>query len=402
VRCLWLTRRLPYPPFYGGDALYSAGMIEAVAQDPRVLAMTVVCHAESGAAPELSRVSWHLVRSGERSASTSLLARLPAIAHRTVTPAYVAAVTEELEQHQWDVVIVDGLPPAPSVVATESTAKPVVYVAHNHEASVRAGLARSQFALSLARAGYALDAAKTSALESALVMKAGLVSAITDADLRQFSAQGARRLVLLPPGYAGPRVDVRHIGPDTPRRAVMLGSFVWAAKRINLEGALKVLAPRFSAAGIGLTVAGATGPAEVERLQAQFPRVDFVGTVDDVSPILRQARIGVIAEPLGGGFKLKTLDYVFHRVPIAVLRGGAEGAPLVAGTSMIEALDLDQISAEVISAIDDYDLLNAMHEAAYRACESKFSWTDRGHALVSAIAAILEGHSAPRNEELPA
>ena len=38
----------------------------------------------------------------------------------------------------------------------------------------------------------------------------------------------------------------------------------------------------------------------------------FLGFVEDLETIFRSVRIGIVAERIGGGFKLKTLDYIFN------------------------------------------------------------------------------------------
>jgi hypothetical protein len=61
-----------------------------------------------------------------------------------------------------------------------------------------------------------VDAAKAGRLERKLVRQSNLVSAITAEDRRRFG--GLDKLVLLPPGYAGPRVAYREINDNPPRR----------------------------------------------------------------------------------------------------------------------------------------------------------------------------------------
>jgi hypothetical protein len=62
-----------------------------------------------------------------------------------------------------------------------------------------------------------------------------------------------------------------------------------------------------------------------------FQTTRFLGFVDNLEPIFRSVRIGLVAERTGGGFKLKVLDYIFNRVPIAAIRGSIAGLPLCRG-----------------------------------------------------------------------
>ncbi|CAN0450352.1 unnamed protein product, partial [Discosporangium mesarthrocarpum] len=63
MRCIWLTRYAPYPPEYGGDVIYSARLIEQLAQHTDHL--LVVCHPrhpESMPTPDVqSNIRWAAV-----------------------------------------------------------------------------------------------------------------------------------------------------------------------------------------------------------------------------------------------------------------------------------------------------------------------------------------------------
>ena len=87
-----------------------------------------------------------------------------------------------------------------------------------------------------------------------------------------------------------------------------------------------------------------------------------------------------------GGFKLKGLDYVFNRVPILAMHGALPGMPLQDGRS-IGLFDSHQALAEgVVELIDDFDALNARHQAAVVACHARFDWQRIGLHLIGHIA----------------
>ena len=400
MRFLWLTRRIPAPPFRGGDANYSSGLIRALGQDPRVTDVTVLCHAFGAEAPQWPNVNWVVIESGEASAAGSLASSFPSIVYRTLTKDMRRAFDVTMSSASWDAVIFDGLSMAPLVRHAAVSKATVAYVAHNHEASLRSSIA-SALGLTPKGLGLRVDAIKAAESEQVLVRRANVVSAITDADRARFDPDAdGEGLFVLAPGYDGRRRSRRAIGPDTPRRAVMLGSFNWAAKQLNLDRALATLAAPLLHADIGLDVVGVIPRSLAERMRRRYPMVRIHGAVDQIEPFLDQARVGIVAEPIGGGFKLKTLDYVFSRVPIATLIGGAVGLPLVADQSFIEAADLDELGSAIVKAIDDFDRLNAIHEAAYVACERSFDWSDRGTQLAGALESAAERHGSPGHEHL--
>ncbi len=67
-----------------------------------------------------------------------------------------------------------------------------------------------------------------------------------------------------------------------------------------------------------------------------------------------------MSEPHGGGFKLKTLDYVFHRVPMLVQAGSVKGLPISNGAGLLEFGDVDALVDGALGVLDDFDTLNAL------------------------------------------
>jgi glycosyltransferase involved in cell wall biosynthesis len=236
------------------------------------------------------------------------------------------------------------------------------------------------------RAAISVDARKAARLERRLVDAAALVTTTTpvDADLFRLQAPGQRYLVLTP-GYGGTVAPPRLIGPHTPRRVLLLGSYKWAAKRLNLAEFLDQGARRLIDAGVGIDVVGPITPELAAPLKRDFLDLRIAGELDDLRPVFQDARIGLVVEAVGGGFKLKVLDYVFNRLPVLALAGSVEGMPLVADQSILVAGDVAAMAERIIDLIDDFDRLNRIQEAAFRACDGQFDWPQRGEILARAM-----------------
>jgi hypothetical protein len=390
MRCLWITREATFPET-AGDVLYSGGLIRALADAG--VELTVLCHARADAsgAPAPPGIRWRIVGGATHGAARSLLARLPNVAARYDIPELRARLREELRV-DWDVVVFDHLGSgwALDLVADDAGGgrRPqLVYVAHNHEASTRRSMAEHGTDPVRVRL-LALDARKAAALERRLVAAADLVTVITEDDSVRFAVDSpATRLLTLTPGYSDRIVEMRHIDEHVPRRAVVLGSFDWMAKRMNLEQLLEVADARFAAAGAELLVVG-RGPADwIATMEARTTATRFTGPVDDVTDHLDDVRIGLVAEPSGGGFKLKVLHYVFNRVPIAALEGSVAGVPLAPGHGLIGAPDLPGLVDAALAALDDPAMLDDLQQTAFAACAGRFSWAARGETLVETLAA---------------
>ena len=220
--------------------------------------------------------------------------------------------------------------------------------------------------LFLKRQAVRFDALKVSRLERELVDAVDFVTAITQEDLKLYQRRRCDKpMGVLTPGYCGRRLDERSISGALPRRAVIVGSFDWIAKRMNLAEFVDIADPLFADAGAELQAVGSADEAFLEQLRQRTLATRFTGTVPDIEPYLDDARIAIVPERNGGGFKLKVLEYVFNRVPVFALTGSFAGVPLVHNDSVMLYPDHAALAHGVLEAIDDVDLLNRLQERAF-------------------------------------
>ena len=130
----------------------------------------------------------------------------------------------------------------------------------------------------------------------------------------------------------GSRIAYREINDKTPRRALIFGSAMWLAKQMNLIKFTVGADQLFYEREIELWVVGNI-PDHLTKNHFLATRV--LGFVADLEPIFRGVGIGIVAERTGGGFKLKVLDYIFNRVPIAAIKGSIAGLPLTPETDYL-------------------------------------------------------------------
>src|SRR5947209_5115710 len=109
-RCLWLTRQYPFPST-AGDLIYSGRLTQSFADAGAGL--TVLCNERSDMPHTLddsrSVIQWKVIGGALRRPLSSVLSRLPNVAHRSATPAAVAALSELLRRSIWDVVLIEHL-----------------------------------------------------------------------------------------------------------------------------------------------------------------------------------------------------------------------------------------------------------------------------------------------------
>ena len=264
---------------------------------------------------------------------------------------------------------------------------PSLLVTHNVEAMSRTGMAeRAQNFL--VRKAFQLDFAKVAWHEKSALCRFDAVTAITPDDAAYMRAIVGKEVLAVVPGYDGVRLANHTITAETKRQVIVLGSFMWEAKRQNILNLVQAATKRFTQANITLKIVGMAPVSLIEAMK-EFPFVEITGAVDSFEEHLLESRIAIIAEGVGGGFKLKSLDYVFHKLPMAILNGSISGVPITAGTHFLGYDTVDELVGGIVTEIDNLDKLNGVADAAFCACKNAFDWDSRAQSLNDLIVRMI-------------
>lgn len=392
MKCLWIAREIPFPAD-SGDRIYTAQLSQSFAHANGDLTFIGIADQHTKPAPGGSAMQWKSVDGGRHGTARSLLSTLPLVAAMHATERYRSALRTLYDQ-PWDAIVFDHYAsgwalrefmrarPAPPARRPR-----LAYVAHNHEEKVLRAVAAESDAGFIKRAGFWQNYLKVKAMERYMVDTVDVVTAITAEDAAAFTAQspGVKTLVLTP-GYNGKVKQERRIEAAGPRHVIMVGSFRWAAKQENLRQFLKIADTIFADAGITFDVVGDMPASFRKEIEPGLKATVLHGFVDDPTPIYDRARIALVPEAIGGGFKLKFLDYIFQRLPVATLSDAVAGLQAELRQQMIQAPDHAALAHAVVARIDDAEALNAMQDNAYHQARSLFRWSDRGQALLTALA----------------
>lgn len=385
IRCLWLARTLPFP-WTAGDRIYTAKLAGALAGAGAEV--TFAGYAAEVPPQAMPGITWHVVPGAPRGRLAGLASAMPLVAARHETPAYHAALKELAAQGPWQAVVVDqyGMGWVLRHKHLFAGNPAFVFITHDHEESVTGMQWRDATASIGKRLYLGQNYAKTRWFERWIARNSDLVTTITQHDAELFGANAPGVPILpLVPGYDGIRVAERSIGLETPRAVVLFGSYRWSAKQANLKIFLDEADPVLAKAGVEIRVVGDM-PEDFRRsLEGRYKAARFTGFVDDPAPHLAAARMAVVAEPIGGGFKMKLLEYVFNRVPVAGLTVCASGLPDSVQAEMLLQPKMPTLLHSVLARIDDLAALNAQQQRAYIAAEHAFDWGERGRALCDAI-----------------
>lgn len=400
LRCLWVARELPFPAD-SGDRLYTLGMARSLAQAG--VEVTMIGHdvPPGTAVPAIERLTFAPVAGGRIGRLRALLSRWPLMTSVQPTAAFRDRLAGLLAE-PWDAIVIDqlgsgwALEPCRQTAAGTTARRPLlIHLSHNHETSVWSGMWRESATDPARRLVMYQNYHKVRTLERHLVRNIDLLTTITslDADLYRAERPDVPVLVMTP-GYAGMPAPERAITADRPRRAVIVGSFRWVIKQENLRQFLAVADPLFARHGIGLDVVGDVPEPLAGELRAGLRATTLHGFVDDPAPILAGARLAIVPELIGGGFKLKFLDYLFGRLPVATISAAAAGMPEPVTRQMMMADTLPELAGRIVAAIDDVAALQAMQSRAFAAASHDFDWAVRGRQLAEAIGRHSGGRPA--------
>lgn len=392
---LWLSRTLPLP-LTAGDRVYSAGLMAAVAR----AGAHVVCFGLENPDEPMGdfghlepSVQWRLIPGAPRPKFLSLLSPLPLVGARFSTAQYRKTIARELMVSAYDAIVLDqyGMGWALFDVQRFARNRPlIVHLAHNFETDLTAEIAKNFVGSALRKFLLAENARKTRRIEQKLVRNCDLLVALTESDGAALGAINPKlQKIVLPPGYSGPKQPNRVIDHGVPRRAIIVGSFSWVAKQMNLERFLEAASVPFTLHAIELHVIGHVPSRFASRLRNRFPWVTFCGFVDDTGRELQNARVAIVPEETGGGFKLKILDYVFGRVPVAALASSLNGIPSQLKLQFMVARDLESLVTEIVETIDNTRRLNVMQNKAFALADGTFDWDANGTKFLKTVESEL-------------
>ena len=341
------------------------------------------------------RIEWSIVPGRPNPTALALTSPLPLVAARFGTRDYAQHLRTMLRARDFDAVILDQYAMAWAIDYIQRSerkgARPLIaYVAHNVETEVSAEIARNFRGNLFRKAALHANAWKTANAEHSLASAADVIVTLTAEDAKRLAplSPSSAKLVL-PPGYNGPRAADRRIVQAAPRRVAIVGAYWWTPKQMNLSAFLEAADPILQNADVGLDIVGKGPDSFRQAWERKCTETRFHGFVDNLGEFLAARRMGLVIEQTGGGFKLKTLDYIFNRVPIAAITGSMTGLPLTQGLDYLSFASMRQLGEGVVAVIDDIERLNSMQQAAYKKCNTGFDWSDRGRALYDGIQQAL-------------
>jgi hypothetical protein len=366
-----VTRHYPFPQL-GGAWIYTTQMISLWAKIAQRLDVFCCLHQDSrrdaGIGEVQAKLEYHFGRMSRRPLINYLLSAESRSASEFANAHNRQALLNVLIDRAPDAVAIDhigstwALPVLEQAEARTGKRPFLVYITHNEETSTRLSIAKAaQFPANLA---HAFDALRIRRRDARALDAADLITCNTEADLDAYRRQHRRVPgIVLSPIYTRAVVSSRTIDQSVPRKLIVVGSFLWSAKLINLKRFLAATAHIATERGVSIEIVGRMRESDRTALQKDFPSVALRGEVESVAPYLAEARLGLLIDDAGGGFKHTALTYAFGRVPVAALDGALSGE--IAVDHCLTAGSFATLVNAACDAMDNFARLNAMHEGLF-------------------------------------
>jgi len=191
-------------------------------------------------------------------------------------------------------------------------------------------------------------------------------------------------------------VDLTKFTPDFVPGASHLIAFTGAMDwPPNIDGAtffVREILPRIRQqnAAAHLLIVG-SNPSQSLIHTLATPYVRFTGSVEDVRPYLRQARLVVVPLRIGGGTRLKILEAWALGKPVVSTTIGAEGLPIQDGTNIALADSAEAFAQRVIELLKDTPAAGQLGIAGRRVVEEVFGWDRVARTLIDAYEMTCNG-----------
>jgi len=266
---------------------------------------------------------------------------------------------------------------------------PYVIREHNFETNIYRRFSEQQRLLPF-RLYMRMQTGRLYRFESEQLREADVCAAITEIEARQIREVSDVRVDVIPAG-----VDLeRHRLPDRsleePAHLCILGSMAWKpgvdALRWFLDDILPLL--KKEVPGIRVTVAGSAPPNWLKEYGD--PSVEAPGFVEDLRELLTRCTVPIVPLRIGGGMRIKLLEYFALGKAVVSTRIGAEGNLAQHDKQILLADTPEDFAQSVLALLRDERLRRRLGNKARSLVEENYSWDVIGERFEQAYITAMD------------
>jgi len=413
MKILWITHFAPYPP-KGGAMQRSYNMIKSVSKSETVTLVSLAPKSKisqfynsydegindiSSNLIELVR-SLIMIKHGyfKSRGINKLWNAIRSVFSRSSYDEVVLrslkmkkVIGELIRVNEYDVIYIDtiGLYQYVNNIST-----PVIINHHNVESHMMRR--RSRLSSNYFEGMYFKSQAnKLSRLEETACHKAALNFVCSSLDFKRLKHIAPDSNIKVVPNG----VDTSYFARKTPYsykyndgvvKLLFVGGLGWYPNKKAIIHFVKDIWPKLRGKGIEFTftVAGRGEIHELNIAMASDDRINALGFVEDIRPVLESHDLFVCPIRDGGGTKLKILDALAMGIPIIAYPEACEGIDLVYGEDIIVANSTEEFVDKILQAIADEKLLLSISSRGVDKINKQYSYELVGGKLLQYLSDV--------------
>lgn len=163
---------------------------------------------------------------------------------------------------------------------------------------------------------------------------------------------------------------------DTGAVLLYVGTLSWEANVDGLLWFFDQVLPLVSKAHpeVEVRIVGGNPDARLLEKGRSLPNVVFTGFVDDLEPLLRQARLFLAPLRFGSGIKVKVLNAMCRGLPTITTRIGAEGIDAADGVHLSISDDAEEMARAIDHLMTDRQAWDLIAVESRNLVREKYTW----------------------------
>ena len=377
LHILQVCGRLPYPPLDGG-AIGIYNITRSLARRGHRITMATFGTDESRAERMRELCDVHLVHhdtsTRSRKIVLNLFSRFPVTMQKYQTPKMNALLESLCREARYDVVHVDHIHMSPyGALLQEQFGLPYVLREHNFETILHERFADAHQP-PLLHAYLAMQARRLRRFETEQLAFPDVCAAITDEDAGRISEVSNVRVRVIPAG-----VDLEEFSPLDPNReeaahVTIIGSLRWQPNLDAVRWFLDNIWPLFKAqeSRAELSIVGESPPAWLK--ERKDPSIHIHGFVEDLRDLISRSTILVVPLRIGGGMRIKLLEYFALGKAVVATPVGAEGNRGKDDVHLMIREDPASFAAAMLTLVQQPEKRRQLGASARALVEQEYSW----------------------------
>jgi len=289
---------------------------------------------------------------------------------------FIDVLKSKLKKNNYDYIFVNHLKMVftlDAIIHKSLNAK-LCFISHNAEYLLSKNNAVNSRSI-INRIIYWQDALKTKNYEDKMLNHFDYITTISEHDLDYYNMNFINpEILILRPVFGINNLKIIDKNQKKINEIVIVGSFLWGPKTENLLSFLNSKNfKKIHANNLKLTIVGNADPELVKKVNSNYSGVIMTGKVESVDIYYAKAKIGIVPEVLGGGFKLKVAESALQKTAIFSVKGAITKCNLEKDKHFIEASNFEELINKVIEYQNREIEIDAMIEKAFKVAKHDFS-----------------------------